>query len=235
MAKYKDECKVLYDDNHVLGLLKPSGWLSQGDKTGDRTVMDWAKKYIKEKENKPGNVYLGCVHRLDRPSSGVMVYAKTSKALKRLNSAFAERRTKKKYVAVVEGNPPKFQDRLVHYLRKNRKRNYVNAYQKKKSKTRKAILDYQMIGQLGDHYLLDVSLETGRPHQIRTQLASAGFPIVGDLKYGAQKSLPYADIALHCYDLTVDHPTIKEDVHLHHLPYDKKPWEQFTSIMEQQL
>lgn len=235
MSKFKEELDILYDDNHVLGLLKPSGWLSQGDKTGDKSVLDWGKAYLKEKYDKPGNVFLGCVHRLDRPTSGVMVYAKTSKALKRLNNEFAERQVTKKYIAVVTGETPKFHDKLVHFLRKNRKNNTVKAYTKIKPKSHKAILEYRMIGQIGKSFLLDISLKTGRPHQIRTQLSKAGFPIIGDVKYGARNPLPYADIALHCYDLEIAHPTEEKTIHIHHLPLSKEPWGKYNSLLKEIL
>ncbi len=235
MKNSRQQIKVIYEDNHVLGIVKPSGWLSQRDRTGDDSVIDWTKAYIKEKYNKPGKVFMGCVHRLDRPTSGVMVYARTSKALKRLNREFAERRTEKKYIALVQGAVPRFNDKLVHYLKKNRKKNIVKASTQQYSGSKKAVLDYTMIGQLGDMFLLDITLETGRPHQIRAQLAKAGFPIVGDRKYKSKENLPNASIALHCYSLVVKHPTTDEPLRLHSEPYNVSPWDRFKDLINQQL
>lgn len=235
MSKTTKNLKILYEDNHVLGIMKTPGWLSQGDRTGDESVLDWAKDYVKHKYNKPGKVYMGCVHRLDRPSSGVMIYAKTSKALKRLNREFAERKTDKRYMAIVQGEMPRFNDQLIHYLKKDRKTNKVKAYNKSKPKTQKAILQYTLVGEINGMFLLDIKLETGRPHQIRTQLAQKGFPIVGDTKYGAMHNLKQKEIALHCYKLSVKHPTKDTYITLKSKPLHIDPWRKFEALIGEML
>ena len=199
---------VIYEDNHILVVNKTAGLLVQGDKTGDKSLLDLAKKYIKDKYQKPGEVFLGLVHRLDRPTTGVIVLARTSKALSRLSQQFKERIPKKIYRAVVSGTPePKAT--LEHYLRKNSSKNKSFHYPKNTPNTKKAILHYRSVKQLKSYHVLDIELETGRHHQIRAQLAAVGLHIKGDLKYGAKRPNKNGSIHLHARSLTLIHPTKK--------------------------
>lgn len=201
---------ILYEDNHLIVINKPAGRLVQGDSTGDEPLSESVKTYIKQKYNKPGNVYLGVVHRLDRPTSGVLVFAKTSKALSRLNKQFSERQTQKIYWAMVDSKPSKENDRLVHFLKRNRKQNKSYAYHKEIPDSKKAILNYKTLKSLKHYHLLEIELETGRHHQIRSQLSFIGSIIKGDLKYGAKRSNPNGGIHLHAKRLCLIHPTTKE-------------------------
>jgi len=201
---------VLYEDNHLLIVNKRPGDIVQGDKTGDKPLSEVVKSYIADKYDKPGAVYLGVVHRLDRPTSGIVVFARTSKALSRLNKMFAERETKKTYWAIVKNLPEKPKDRLVHFLKRNPKQNksYANIHEVPDSK--KAILSYEVIKELNNYYLLKIALETGRHHQIRSQLSGINSPIKGDLKYGFDRSNKDGSIHLHARELTILHPVKKE-------------------------
>lgn len=202
---------VIYEDNHILVVNKTAGLLVQGDKTGDKSLLDLAKKYIKDKYQKPGEVFLGLVHRLDRPTTGVIVLARTSKALSRLSQQFKERIPKKIYRAVVSGTPePKAT--LEHYLRKNSSKNKSFHYPKNTPNTKTAILHYRSVKQLKSYHVLDIELETGRHHQIRAQLAAVGLHIKGDLKYGAKRPNKNGSIHLHARSLTLIHPTKKEEM-----------------------
>ena len=202
---------VIYEDNHILVVNKTAGLLVQGDKTGDKSLLDLAKKYIKDKYQKPGEVFLGLVHRLDRPTTGVIVLARTSKALSRLSQQFKERIPKKIYRAIVSGTPePKAT--LEHYLRKNSSKNKSFHYPKNTPNTKKAILHYRSVKQLKSYHVLDIELETGRHHQIRAQLAAVGLHIKGDLKYGAKRPNKNGSIHLHARSLTLIHPTKKEEM-----------------------
>ena len=190
---------------------KAAGLLVQGDQTGDESLVDIAKRYIKDKYQKPGNVFLGLVHRLDRPTTGVIVLARTSKALTRLNQQFKDRLTKKVYRAVVSGSPePKA--RLEHFLRKNSSQNKSFHYPKNTLNTKHAILRYRYIEQLRSYHVLEIELETGRHHQIRVQLAAVGLHIKGDLKYGAKRPNQNGSIHLHAQSLALAHPTTKEEM-----------------------
>ncbi|GGG19503.1 RluA family pseudouridine synthase [Pontibacter amylolyticus] len=200
---------VLFEDNHVLVVNKPAGLLVHGDETGDECMADVAKAYIKEKYNKPGNVYIGIVHRLDRPVSGVVVLAKTSKALTRLNELFRSKKTVKTYWAVVLNRPAIPEQTLVHWLIKDSSRNVTKAYARENQNGLRSELSYRLVGQYDNLYLLEVNPVTGRPHQIRVQLASMNCPIAGDLRYGASKPLPDKSIALHARSLQFEHPTLK--------------------------
>jgi len=198
--------QVLYEDNHIIVVNKRPGDIVQGDKTGDTPLSEVVKDYIKDKYNKPGNVYLGVVHRLDRPTSGIVVFARTSKALPRLNQLFKDRDAKKTYWAIVKNMPPKEEDSLVHYLKRNPKQNKSYAHIKEVPESKKAILDYKIIQKLNNYFLLEIALHTGRHHQIRSQLSAIGSPIKGDLKYGFDRSNKDASISLHARKLSFTHP-----------------------------
>ena len=221
---------VLYEDNHLLVVNKLAGLLVQGDSTGDKTLLDIGKSYLKEKYNKPGNVFLGAVHRLDRPVSGVVLMARTSKALERINKQFRDRNIHKKYWAIVKRRPPKEKDKLVHWLIKNNEKNVVSAFNKPVDKGLKAELHYRILGRLNDHYLLEVNPITGRPHQIRVQLASCGCPIRGDLKYGFRKPNNDASINLHARELVFTHPVSKEKQKVTASVPENEFWEQFLTL-----
>lgn len=210
----KNNLQVLYEDNHIIVVNKRAGDIVQGDKTGDKPLSDVVKDYIKEKYNKPGNVYLGVVHRLDRPTTGIVLFSKTSKALPRLNKLFAEKKASKTYWALVKNQPPKSEDRLIHWLKKNPKNNKSTAYSKDIEGSKKAILNYKTLKTLDNFYLLEIDLETGRHHQIRCQLSKIGCPIKGDLKYGFDRSNKDASISLHARRLEFIHPVKKEPINI---------------------
>ncbi len=198
----------------MIAINKRSGDIVQGDKTGDLPLSEVVKQYIKIKYEKPGNVYLGVAHRLDRPTSGIVVFAKTSKALPRLNKLFAEKLAKKTYWAVVKKLPENAQGNLVHWLKRNPKQNKSYAYPKEIPDSKKAILDYRLLKKLNSHYLLEIDLMTGRHHQIRSQLSFIGCPIKGDLKYGFDRSNKNGSIHLHARSLSFIHPVKKEPLNL---------------------
>lgn len=201
--------QILHEDNHLIVVNKRVGDIVQGDKTGDVPLSDIVKDYIKHKYQKPGAVYLGVVHRLDRPTSGIVVFAKTSKALSRLNELFSSRQTQKTYWAVVKNNPPQEQDSLQHYISRNEKNNTSKAHTKEVPNSKLAVLDYQIIQKLNAYYALEINLHTGRHHQIRAQLAAIDCPIKGDLKYGFDRSNPDGGIHLHARKLVLTHPVSK--------------------------
>ena len=205
------DLSVIYEDNHILVVNKTAGLLVQGDQTGDKSLVDIAKLYIKNKYQKPGDVFLGLVHRLDRPTSGVIVLARTSKALKRLNKQFKDRVPKKIYRAVVSGTP-KSSAKLEHYLKKNSSQNKSFHYNEITPNTKHAILHYRHVESLNSYHVLEVELETGRHHQIRAQLAAVGLHIKGDLKYGSKRTNPNGSIHLHARSLLFVHPTKKEEM-----------------------
>ena len=199
--------QVLYEDNHLIAVAKKAGDIVQGDKTGDVPLSDMVKAYLKEKYHKPGEVFLGVVHRLDRPVSGVVLFARTSKALPRLNKMFAEHEAvRKTYLAIVCNRPPQPQGTLTHWLTRNEKQNIACAYEHEVPNSKKAVLDYHLVAQSERYYLLEIELHTGRHHQIRCQLAKIGCPIRGDLKYGAPRSNPDGSISLHAWQLKLEHP-----------------------------
>ena len=202
---------VVYEDNHIVVVNKTSSEIVQGDKTGDTPLSEMVKQYLKEKYNKPGNVFIGVTHRLDRPVSGLVVFAKTSKALPRLNEMFRNGEVKKTYWAIVKECPKETEGELVHYLVRNEKQN--KSYKEIK-KTKKAVLHYKLIGHSQNYYLLEVDLKTGRHHQIRCQLAKMGCPIKGDLKYGSPRSNPDGSICLHARTVQFVHPVSKEMIRL---------------------
>ena len=205
------DLSLIYEDNHILVVNKAAGLLVQGDKTGDESLVDIAKLYIKNKYQKPGDVFLGLIHRLDRPTSGVIVLARTSKALTRLNRQFKDRIPKKIYRAVVSGTP-KSSARLEHYLKKNSSQNKSFHYNEITPNTKHAILHYRHVESLKSYHVLEVELETGRHHQIRTQLAAVGLHIKGDLKYGSKRTNPNGSIHLHARSLQFVHPTNKKEM-----------------------
>lgn len=210
----KENLQVLHEDNHIIVVNKRVGDIVQGDKTGDKPLSEVVKEYIKEKYNKPGEVFLGVVHRLDRPTTGIIVFARTSKALTRLNELFSKRETQKTYWAVVKNKPPKENDTLVHYLKRNEKNNTSKAHLKEVPESKKASLDYTIFKALDHYFALEINLHTGRHHQIRAQLAAVGSPIKGDLKYGFDRSNPDGGIHLHARKLVFIHPVTKEPLEI---------------------
>lgn len=208
----KTNLQVLFEDNHIVVVNKRAGDIVQGDKTGDIPLSDIVKAYIKDKYNKPGNVYLGVVHRLDRPTTGIVVFARTSKALSRLNKLFADKKVDKTYWAIVKNKPSKIKDTLINWLKKNPKNNKSTAYNSEIRDSKKAILHYEIIKSLNNYHLLEINLETGRHHQIRCQLANIGTPIKGDLKYGFDRSNKDASIHLHSRKIEFTHPVSKEPI-----------------------
>ncbi len=204
--------RILYEDNHLIVINKLPGELVQGDKTGDRTLADDVKQYLKVTYNKPGNVYLGIPHRLDRPTSGIVIYTKTEKALIRLNEMFKGSGVKKTYWAIVDNLPQKEEATLVHYISRDTVNNKSVAYPIEKKGTKVAKLDYKVIGSSNKYHLLEIDLHTGRHHQIRAQLAAIGVHIKGDLKYGAARSNPDGGICLHARKVVFTHPVKKEEI-----------------------
>ncbi len=214
MQSTKNNLQILFEDNHIIVINKRVGDIVQGDKTGDKPLSEVAKEYIAVKYNKPGKVFLGVVHRLDRPTSGIVIFARTSKALERLNKMLREKTIKKTYWAVVKNSPKKQQDTLIHYLKKNPKNNKSTAYTKEIKDSKKAILHYNFLNKSDNYTLLEIDLETGRHHQIRCQLANIGSPIKGDLKYGFNRSNKGGGIHLHARKIEFIHPVKKEKIEL---------------------
>jgi 23S rRNA pseudouridine1911/1915/1917 synthase len=208
----KNNLQILHEDNHLIVVNKRVGDIVQGDKTGDKPLSDVVKEYIKDKYNKPGEVFLGVVHRLDRPTTGIVVFARTSKALTRMNELFSNRETQKTYWAIVKNRPPIAEDKLVHYLKRNEKNNSSKAHSKEVPDSKLASLDYKIIKELNNYFALEINLHTGRHHQIRAQLSAIGSPIKGDLKYGFDRSNPDGGIHLHARKLVFIHPVSKENI-----------------------
>lgn len=208
----KNNLQILHEDNHIIVVNKRVGDIVQGDKTGDKPLSDVVKEYLKDKYNKPGEVFLGVVHRLDRPTTGIVVFARTSKALTRLNDLFKNRETRKTYWAIVKNKPQESAATLTHFLVRNEKSNMSKAHIKEVANSKKAILDYKIIATLQNYYVLEIDLQTGRHHQIRAQLAAIGCPIKGDLKYGFDRSNPDGGICLHARQLAFTHPVSKENL-----------------------
>ena len=222
--------EVLYEDNHLIVVNKPAGVLVQGDITGDECLADMVKAYIKKAYDKPGDVYLGIVHRLDRPVSGLVLFARTTKALKRLNKAFADREVQKTYWAVVAKRPETENGRLTHYLRKNQEKNKSKAYDKEVAHSKYCELTYNMIAGSDRYCLLKVNPKTGRHHQIRVQLARMGCVIKGDLKYGAPRSNNDKSIHLHARQLQFEHPVKKEPMKLVASVPNESLWKTFEDM-----
>jgi 23S rRNA pseudouridine1911/1915/1917 synthase len=193
---------------------KRVGDIVQGDKTGDKPLSEVVKEYIKDKYNKPGEVYLGVVHRLDRPTTGIVLFARTSKALTRMNALFSNRETQKTYWAIVKNKPVNWEGKLVHYLKRNEKNNTSKAHSKEVPESKIASLDYKIIASLQNYFALEINLHTGRHHQIRAQLSAIGSPIKGDLKYGFDRSNPDGGIHLHARKLNFLHPVSQENIEI---------------------
>ena len=222
--------EVLYEDNHIIIVNKLSGEIVQGDKTGDKPLSDLVKEYIKVKYAKPGNVFVGVTHRLDRPVSGIVLFAKTSKALERLNEMFRTHNLTKKYWAIVKNRPEVEEMTLTHYLLRNEKQNKTYVYNKPKNGAKLSTLSYKLIGRSDNYYLLEVNLQTGRHHQIRAQLAHIGCPIKGDLKYGFARSNKDGGISLHARSLQFIHPVSKVQIDLvADVPQNDPLWVEFEN------
>lgn len=206
--------EVLYEDNHLIAVFKRSSDLSQGDKTGDAPLEDEVKKYIAGKYNKKGDVFLGVVHRLDRPVSGVMIFARTSKALERLNKMFSEGTVKKTYYAIIKERPRKDEETLVHYLKKNEKQNKSYVYDTEVKGSKRASLTYRIKARSDKYYLIEIELHTGRHHQIRAQMSAIGCPIKGDLKYGYSRSNDDGSISLFSGKIELIHPVKNEKLNI---------------------
>jgi 23S rRNA pseudouridine1911/1915/1917 synthase len=222
--------KVIFEDNHLLIVNKASGVLVQGDATGDTPLVEYGKQYIKEKYNKPGAVFLGVVHRIDRPVSGIVVLARTSKSLERMNELFREKETKKMYYAIVQSKPPQVQNTLVHWLKKDEKKNKTTAYSRETVGALQSELSYKIVAQDQGHFFLEVNPITGRPHQIRVQLASMGCPIKGDVKYGAQTANEDGSICLHAAALTFVHPVKKAQMTFRAPIPENTNWKIFSTV-----
>jgi len=224
---------LLYEDNHILIAVKPPNMLTQGDQTGDRDMLAALKEDLKIRHNKPGNVFLGMVHRLDRPVGGVMVFAKTSKAASRLSEQIRNRQFDKTYLAVVHGVPEKTFGTLEHYLAKNEKANYVNIVDplhNKNGEAKRAVLDYTLRASSAGISLVNIKLHTGRPHQIRVQMAAIGNPLYGDQKYGSGLNKPGMQLALWSSEIGFEHPTLKERMSFKSTPPSIYPWSEFVVI-----
>ncbi|CAM4404516.1 23S rRNA pseudouridine1911/1915/1917 synthase [Paenibacillus endophyticus] len=220
---------ILFEDNQILAVVKPPGILSQEDDTGDPDMLTLLKQDLKDRYNKPGNVFLGLVHRLDRMVGGVMLFAKTSKAASRLSESVRNRDFGKTYVCVVQGTPSKSQARLTNYIRKDNKQNQVTVFNKPTMEAKEAILDYEVAAVSGRYSLIAVKLHTGRPHQIRAQLAHIGCPLVGDLKYGAKPTGGINQIALWSTSVSAPHPVSKEWMSFRSLPSGSDVWTWWTN------
>ena len=225
--------RIIFEDNHLLVINKDAGVLVQGDKTGDTPLSDLAKAYVKEKYQKPGEVFMGVIHRIDRPVSGLVLMARTSKALERMNEQFKNREIEKKYLAIVRNRPVANAGNLVHWLIKNPETNVTKAYEKEVPNSMRSELNYKLIGELDGFYILEVNPITGRPHQIRVQLASMNSPIVGDNKYGYPRGNKDKSICLHAHCVKFMHPVKKEEMQLFAaLPQDNF-WQKFLPLVKQ--
>lgn len=224
--------QVLYEDNHIIIVSKLSGEIVQGDKTGDVPLSETVAAYLKEKYSKPGNVFVGVPHRLDRPVSGVVVLAKTSKALARLNEMFRVGSVDKRYLAIVKNRPKQAEGRLENWLVRNEKQNRSYAYDREVPGSKQAILDYRLVASSVNYHLLEVELLTGRHHQIRCQLSKMGCPIKGDLKYGAERSNPDGSISLHAFHVTFEHPVSHEMIDVKAPLPDDALWQSFREVAD---
>lgn len=218
---------VLFEDNHIIAVEKTAGMLVHGDETGDRTLQDHVKTYIKKKYNKPGDVFLGVIHRLDRPVSGVTIFARTSKALTRMNALIKDREITKEYLALVSKRPIEIKGLLTHYIVKDTKKNFSHIYDKMKNGAKKALLRYEMVGQISGYVLMRINLETGRPHQIRVQMKRIGCHIIGDVKYGYEFGNVDKSICLHCSKMSFIHPIKKDRITIKLKPPKNDFWDIF--------
>ncbi len=225
--------QIIYEDNHLIAINKSAGALVQGDETGDRPLSEEVKRYIKDRYKKPGEVFLGVIHRLDRPVSGVVVFARTSKALERMNKLFQDRKIEKTYWAITALRPEPLSGHLKHFILKDSTKNISKAYDRLSNRAKDAkesLLDYDTIAQIGTHTLLEVRLLTGRPHQIRVQLAKIGCSIRGDLKYGFPTANEDASICLHCRKLAFEHPVTKKRIEITADVPDNQYWRLFKNL-----
>ncbi|MBU1369639.1 MAG: RluA family pseudouridine synthase [Bacteroidetes bacterium] len=223
--------RILFEDNHLLLINKLPSELVQGDKTGDKCLLDYASDYLKQTYNKPGEAFVGLVHRIDRPVSGVLLLTKTSKALSRLSMQLKNHEWQKIYLAIVKKEPPKKNDMLSHFLAKNEKQNKSYVVKPAAKNAKEARLSYRLLGKSDQYFLLEVTLHTGRHHQIRAQLAAIGSPIKGDLKYGFDRSNPDGSISLHAWKLSFVHPVTKESLLISAPPPSGQPWEFFSKLL----
>lgn len=230
MSRLSLEARILYEDNHLIVLNKESSEIVQGDKTGDEPVSEKLKSYLKVKYNKPGNVFLGVVHRLDRPVSGAVVFAKTSKALARMNELLKNRELKKTYWAIVKNTPPAQEGELTHHLVRNKKNNKTYVSKNPSNTSKEAVLRYKLLKQSKDYYLLEIDLKTGRHHQIRAQLSAIGCPIKGDLKYGFPRSNPDASVSLHSRKVSFIHPVSHKLIEIIAPPPKDPLWDFFAKV-----
>ena len=219
--------QIIYEDNHLIAINKTNSEIVQGDKTGDEPLSEKVKSYLKEKYHKPGNVFIGVTHRLDRPVSGLVLFAKTSKALSRMNEMFRLGDVHKVYWAIVKNPPLQESAELVHWIVRNEKQNKSYAYEREIPNSKKAVLRYRVIGQSDNYFLLEINLLTGRHHQIRCQLAKIGCPIKGDLKYGFPRSNKDGGISLHSRSVIFFHPVTKQEVHLEASVPEDPLWQSF--------
>jgi 23S rRNA pseudouridine1911/1915/1917 synthase len=224
--------EVLYEDNHIIVVNKRGGDIVQGDKTGDKTLGDDVKAYIKEKYEKPGDVFLGTVHRIDRPTSGIVLFARTSKALARLNQMFQDKEIQKTYWAVTENAPAKKEGKLIHFLTRNESQNKSYAHDQEKKGSKRAELNYSYEGKSTNYHFIKVEPITGRHHQIRVQLSTMGCIIKGDLKYGAKRSNPDGSIHLHAQKIQFIHPVSKQEIVISAKPPDDPNWNEFYRVMQ---
>ncbi|MGQ1785637.1 MULTISPECIES: RluA family pseudouridine synthase [unclassified Saccharicrinis] len=224
--------EILFEDNHIIAVNKSNAEIVQGDKTGDEALSDKVKAYVKNKYNKPGDVYLGVVHRIDRPVSGVVLFARTSKAATRLSKMFLEKQIKKTYWAIVKNLPEQDSGKLTHHLIKNQEKNRSSAYDTPRKNSKEAVLNYKLISSSANYHMLEIDLETGRHHQIRCQLAKIGCPIKGDLKYGAPRSNKGGGINLHARRIEFEHPVKKELVVIEApVPKEDPLWREFENVV----
>lgn len=223
------EIPIVFEDNHLLVVIKPPNILCQGDHTRDADMLSLLKDNIKLRYNKPGNVYLGLIHRLDRPVGGVMVFAKTSKSASRLSDQIKKRQFLKTYLGIIHGKPKKENDTLVHYLLKDTKTNMVYAVKKGVKGAKESIVDYQVLDTSKEFSLLKIGLHTGRPHQVRVQFSTIGHPLYGDQRYGAQVNVVGQQIALWSHEIICEHPTLKERMTFTSLPKKQEPWNRFKT------
>ena len=221
---------VLYEDNHLIAVKKLSGEIIQSDQTGDTTLAEKVKAYIKKKYKKPGEVFLGIIHRLDRPVGGVIIFARTAKALTRMNELFREKKIKKEYWAIVEEKPPLEEEQLINWLKKNQDKNRSRAYEKEVKGSKKAILSYQLVGRSKNYFYLKINPLTGRHHQIRVQLSFIGCRIKGDVKYGAKRTNKDGGIHLFAKSLSFVHPIKKEPLTISANPPIDPLWNEFLNL-----